>query len=186
MRSQGESSRNSRLRQLICTARNTRSGCGIKIVARPSFEVKPVSPAGEPFGLAGYRCSRLALVVDKAQDWPAPCSAVRLNRTARGLRRARPRSASGCPPCQRKTADGESTHFDHDQPGFESRAVGDKSRPVARARNDALELRHHLAAIADAQLKVSARVKNPANCSASCALNKIDLAQPPPAPSTSP
>ena len=36
------------------------------------------------------------------------------------------------------------------------------------------------------RLKVSAREKNSANCSAIAALNRIDLAQPLPAPSTSP
>ena len=39
--------------QEFCTVRNTRSGCGIRIVARPSRLVRPVMPAGEPFGFAG-------------------------------------------------------------------------------------------------------------------------------------
>jgi len=37
----------------ICTVRNTRSGCGIRIVKRPSAVVSPVMPAGDPFGLYG-------------------------------------------------------------------------------------------------------------------------------------
>lgn len=43
-------------RHECCTALNTRSGCGIIIVKRPSSLVRPVIPSGEPFGLAGY-CS---------------------------------------------------------------------------------------------------------------------------------
>ena len=37
----------------ICTVRNTRSGCGIRIVKRPSAVVSPVIPCGEPLGLYG-------------------------------------------------------------------------------------------------------------------------------------
>ena len=40
--------------QLIWMLRNTRSGCGIIAVKRPSAVVTPVRPAGEPFGLNGY------------------------------------------------------------------------------------------------------------------------------------
>ena len=36
-----------------CTDRNTRSGCGITIVNRPSAVVTPVRPPAEPFGLSG-------------------------------------------------------------------------------------------------------------------------------------
>ena len=36
-----------------CEARKPRSGCGIMIVARPSFDVKPVRPPAEPFGFHG-------------------------------------------------------------------------------------------------------------------------------------
>ncbi len=36
-----------------CTARITRSGCGIMIVTRPSGVVTPATPASDPFGLAG-------------------------------------------------------------------------------------------------------------------------------------
>ena len=35
------------------TARNTRSGCGIMMVTRPSAVVSPVMPCGEPFGFCG-------------------------------------------------------------------------------------------------------------------------------------
>ena len=53
--SHGEAScsRHSRGDHDICTERNTRSGCGIMIVKRPSGVVTPASPCGEPFGLAG-------------------------------------------------------------------------------------------------------------------------------------
>ena len=53
IRIQGASSFQSSERHEFCTARNTRSGCGIMIVTRPSRLVKPVIPRGEPFGLAG-------------------------------------------------------------------------------------------------------------------------------------
>ncbi|MGF6169763.1 hypothetical protein M2426_003367 [Pseudomonas moraviensis] len=53
MRIQGASSFQSSERHEFCTARNTRSGCGIMIVTRPSRLVRPVIPRGEPFGLAG-------------------------------------------------------------------------------------------------------------------------------------
>jgi len=36
-----------------CTVRRTRSGCGIRMVKRPSGVVRPVMPPGEPFGLYG-------------------------------------------------------------------------------------------------------------------------------------
>ena len=39
--------------QLIWTLRNTRSGCGISAVKRPSAVVTAVRPPGLPFGLAG-------------------------------------------------------------------------------------------------------------------------------------
>ena len=39
--------------QEFCTARNTRSGCGIMIEKRPFGVVRPVMPCGEPFGLSG-------------------------------------------------------------------------------------------------------------------------------------
>jgi enoyl-CoA hydratase/carnithine racemase len=39
--------------QLICTLRNTRSGCGIMAVKRPSAVVTAVRPPGLPLGLAG-------------------------------------------------------------------------------------------------------------------------------------
>ncbi len=52
-RSQGESSPQRSGRQLICTLRNTRSGCGISASTRPSAAWKPVRPAGEPLGLSG-------------------------------------------------------------------------------------------------------------------------------------
>lgn len=53
IRIQGASSFQSSERHEFCTARNTRSGCGIMMVTRPSRLVKPVIPRGEPFGLAG-------------------------------------------------------------------------------------------------------------------------------------
>src|SRR5690606_21903675 len=37
----------------IWAVRNTRSGCGIRTVKRPSAVVSAVRPSGEPFGLTG-------------------------------------------------------------------------------------------------------------------------------------
>lgn len=53
MRSQPPSSCQSSGRQEFCTARNTRSGCGIMMVTRPSRLLSPVMPRGDPLGLAG-------------------------------------------------------------------------------------------------------------------------------------
>ena len=39
--------------QLKLTLRSVRSGCGMRIVARPSSVVRPVMPSGDPFGLSG-------------------------------------------------------------------------------------------------------------------------------------
>ena len=50
---QGENPCQSGGHQLICTVLNARSGCGIRIVARPSAVLKAVRPSAEPFGLAG-------------------------------------------------------------------------------------------------------------------------------------
>ena len=48
---QGESSPEPGGDQDIWTLRNTRSGCGMTMVKRPSGVVRPVMPPGEPLGL---------------------------------------------------------------------------------------------------------------------------------------
>src|SRR5690348_1321344 len=53
IRIHGEFSPHSRGCQLICTVRNTRSGCGIRMVTRPDAAVKPARPSGDPFELYG-------------------------------------------------------------------------------------------------------------------------------------
>ena len=53
IRIHGESCPHSCGCQLRLTVRVTRSGCGIRIVARPSSLDRPVMPSGEPFGLSG-------------------------------------------------------------------------------------------------------------------------------------
>ena len=53
IRIHGESSPHSLGAHDICTLRNTRSGCGMKMVKRPSGVVRPVTPPGEPLGLYG-------------------------------------------------------------------------------------------------------------------------------------
>ena len=50
---QGESSPASSGAQDICTVLNSRSGCSIRMVKRPSAVVRPVIPSGEPFGFNG-------------------------------------------------------------------------------------------------------------------------------------
>ena len=49
----GESSPASSGAQDICTVLNTRSGCSIRIVNRPSAVVSPVIPSGDPLGFSG-------------------------------------------------------------------------------------------------------------------------------------
>ena len=53
MRCHGESSGQSAGAQLKLARRKVRSGCGIKMVARPSRLLTPAIPSGEPLGLAG-------------------------------------------------------------------------------------------------------------------------------------
>ena len=53
MRIHGLRAERSPLVQLICTLRNTRSGCGISTVKRPSAVVTAVRPSGLPLGLSG-------------------------------------------------------------------------------------------------------------------------------------
>ena len=53
MRSHGESSGQSAGCQLRLALRGVRSGCGIRIVARPSRLVTPAMASSDPFGLAG-------------------------------------------------------------------------------------------------------------------------------------
>ncbi len=50
---QGEHSPHSAGCHDICVVRNTRSGCGIMIVTRPSALHSPAMPRGDPFGFAG-------------------------------------------------------------------------------------------------------------------------------------
>src|SRR5690606_26537112 len=56
MRIQGLCAAGSPLVQLIWMLRNTRSGCGMSAVKRPSAVVTAVRPPGLPLGLNGY-CS---------------------------------------------------------------------------------------------------------------------------------
>src|SRR3546814_3267022 len=54
IRSHGESSGQSSGAQLRLALRGVRSGCGIRIVARPSSLDRPAMASAEPLGLAGY------------------------------------------------------------------------------------------------------------------------------------
>src|SRR5262245_18054566 len=51
-----------------CAVRNTRSGCGIMIVTRPSAFDRPAMPFGEPFGFAGYVLATAPALVTKRID----------------------------------------------------------------------------------------------------------------------
>jgi hypothetical protein len=59
IRIQGESSPQPDGRQESCTERNTRSGCGMTMVKRPSGVVRPVMPPGDPPG-APFWCQTCA------------------------------------------------------------------------------------------------------------------------------
>src|SRR3546814_11187760 len=62
--SHGESSGQSSGAQLRLALRGVRSGCGIRIVARPSSLDRPAMASAEPLGLAGYAVAGL----------PSPCT----------------------------------------------------------------------------------------------------------------
>ncbi len=53
IRNHGPSSPQSSGCQELATVRNTRSGCGIRMLKRPSGVVSPVIPCGDPLGLYG-------------------------------------------------------------------------------------------------------------------------------------
>src|SRR3546814_4533403 len=59
IRSHGESSGQSSGAQLRLALRGVRSGCGIRIVARPSSLDRPAMASAEPLGLAGYAVAGL-------------------------------------------------------------------------------------------------------------------------------
>src|SRR3546814_15594384 len=62
--SHGESSGQSSGAQLRLALRGVRSGCGIRIVARPSSLDRPAMASAAPLGLAGYAVAGL----------PSPCT----------------------------------------------------------------------------------------------------------------
>ena len=71
--------------QDCCTLRNTRSGCGMRMVKRPSAVVRPVMPSRRTVGVERIGLGRRAAVVDEAQR----DQRLRL-RAAAGRTRARP------------------------------------------------------------------------------------------------
>ena len=156
--------------QLICTLRNTRSGCGIMIVTRPSAAVKPARPPGEPFGLSGKFSVGLPRLSTKRT------AAMRLRRAAH-LRKTDPALA-----VRHRHRDARAGHALEEQAGRIEhlqrgqarlvllRGVAQELRPVLRAGNDVLQLRQHLAAVAHAQRELVSSAKNAANCSRSMSL----------------
>ena len=83
--------RHSRGAQEFCIVRNTRSGCGMTEVTRPSALHTPATPAGEPLGLYGIALRRLVAIVDELQTHPA-----RLRQFAGARARAELRQPSPC------------------------------------------------------------------------------------------
>jgi hypothetical protein len=73
------------------------------------------------------------------------------------------------------------------KPGLELLgAVAHEVRPVLGAGDQLAQVGEHLAAVADAQREGVLRSKKAWNCSRARGLNRMVLAQPSPAPSTSP
>ena len=137
----------------ICTVRNTRSGCGIRIVKRPSAVVSPVMPCGEPFGVVRIALGRPPRVVDEAQR------DQRLRR--RELRRVaelgvalavggRDRDAAALHAAEEERR--RRLHLEQHEARLELlRPVADEVRPVRGARDELVQVAHHLAAVAHAE-----------------------------------
>ena len=99
-------------RQEFCTVRNTRSGCGITEVTRPSALHSPARPSAEPFGLKGYfcvGCSRLSTYCNvtrrPAHQLAALDPAVELG-LALAVRHRRSGSTEPCMPANSTDCDG--------------------------------------------------------------------------------
>ena len=170
----------------IWTVRNTRSGCGIRIVNRPSGVVRPVMPAGT-VRVGRILLGRLAIVVDEAQrDERLRAARCAHRGIRRSLRRAQSRSECGCRHAGEKERRRTAALRERNARLELLRPVAHEMRPVLRTRESAREIAHHLATVAHASANVSPRAKNAANSSRARALNRIDFVQPSPAPSTSP
>ena len=169
--------------------RNTRSGCGIRIVKRPSARGEAGDALRRAVRVVRIGLGRAAAIVDEAQrDERLRGRELRAHRgTPRSLRRAPSRSACGCPPCRRRTATASAAPRPARSAPRTARTGC--ARSAASARRPGSSSRRLLIIWQPLQTpsaKVSPRAKNAANSSRARALNRIDFAQPSPAPSTSP
>ena len=178
-------------RPRVLHVRNTRSGCGISEVTRPSALHRPARPIAEPLGLQGYfsvgrsRLSTYCKVTSPLRSVP-PRARAR-DRIRPGLRHAPPRSAAPIRACRRTAPSSTAASRTSARASLVLLgAVAHEARPSSGPGDQFLERREHLAAIAHASVKVASRAKKAANSSRARALNKMDFAQPSPAPKTSP
>ena len=110
-----------------------------------------------------------------------------IRQTRRGLRRAPRRWAAPNPPCRRKKIDGVGrTSTSPTRPSNCSERLRTKRGQCAAPGISGFSADIIWQPLQTPSEKLSGRAKNASNCSRSAALNRIDLAQPSPAPSTSP
>ena len=143
--------------------------------------------------VVGVALGGAAAVIDEAQRRPAPaCSSGRAVAVGGELRapfavRDRDRQARA-----RHAAQQQRRRLRHLAPCARrasncSDAVAHEARPVLGARDELLAAPHIIwQPLQTPSANVSGRAKNAANCSRARGLNRIDFAQPSPAPSTSP
>ena len=164
--------------QLICTLRNTRSGCGISAVKRPSGVVTDGEAAGAAVRVERIGLGRLAVVVDEAHRDDAPCAA-----SPRCEKSAKPSPCATAigmrlPAMPAKKIDGDVQHFDQRQTRLELLAlVARELRPGLGAGDDRRPGCHHLAAVADAERERVGAAEERRELSASCGL-KQDRSRP--------
>ena len=176
--------------QECCTVRNTRSGCGMSAVTRPSALHTPATPAANrsdcrdiaPSARRDYRRTassprppRAACRARRGAEFREPLAVRhhdRQHRAVHAARAARNSSAAPAPGtaaprtarsgCARSAASSSA-------PGISSLSAASIWQPLHTPR-----------------VNVASRSKKAANSSRARGLNRIDLAQPSPAPSTSP
>ncbi len=192
MRIQGESSFQARGCHDICTLRKTRSGCGIRIVDAAIGRGERGDAARRAVGVLRVALGDAAVRRRR--------SARRRDRSPRAPRAPSVDSSSARPsPCATAIGSARAGHAGEQdrralldrhqrQPRLELlAAVAHEARPELGARDELAQVREHLAAVADAEREGVARARRtPASSSRARALNRIDFAQPSPAPSTSP
>ena len=135
--------------------RNTRSGCGIVMVTRPSAEQTPAIARGDPLGFAGKVCVDAASSIHVAQR----DAALRVERIGSrlvaelGLSLA-VRDDDGDDGALHAGQQDRRAALDAHQGDAGLVLLGvvaNEARPVRGARHDLVEVREHLAAVAQAQ-----------------------------------